>query len=325
MQVNWSALADVFDKNKHYVLAIITATEGATYQKPGTLMLIDEQGACHGLLSGGCLEADIALHAAELIDGDHTKLLNYDLRGDDALLWGLGAGCEGRVEILLQVLNKNNVHLQFSHLLQLMAEGQSAYCAINISASGLELFPCELNAQVPEEFVRSIEWPSAIFIPLQPSPRIVIAGAGPDVTPFLHFGELMHWHLTVIDHRPAALANLPAFVHPRLSKKIDVDDVGGADAIVIMTHSLERDADCLSAALQSDSKYIGLLGPKARKEKLLNNILSSDAESINNIHGPIGLDLGGRGAESIALSICAELQQFFNGGSKEEAPVWLRR
>lgn len=107
MQENWLALAHVFSTKSPSVLATMINTEGATYQKMGTMILVDHQGHCSGLLSGGCLEADIAIHAKEVLRTGLTNILSYDLSSDADLLWGLGLGCEGKIDILLQPLTSD--------------------------------------------------------------------------------------------------------------------------------------------------------------------------------------------------------------------------
>jgi xanthine dehydrogenase accessory factor len=75
-------------------LAVVAHTEGSTYRKPGALMLIAADGAYAGLLSGGCLESDLHEHALQVMASGKAKLITYDTRGSDDLLWGLGIGCE---------------------------------------------------------------------------------------------------------------------------------------------------------------------------------------------------------------------------------------
>src|ERR1700678_1859536 len=84
------------------VLATVVATAGSTYRKPGARMLIMSDGSYLGLLSGGCLEADLKLHAGEVLDGGATRAVEYDLRGPDDVLFGIGAGCEGAMRVLLE-------------------------------------------------------------------------------------------------------------------------------------------------------------------------------------------------------------------------------
>src|SRR5216683_2193762 len=84
------------------VLATVVATAGSTYRKPGARMLIMSDGSYFGLLSGGCLEADLAIHARQVEDSGMPRAVEYDMRGPDDILFGIGAGCEGAMRILLE-------------------------------------------------------------------------------------------------------------------------------------------------------------------------------------------------------------------------------
>src|SRR5271166_4927286 len=84
------------------VLATVVATAGSTYRKPGARMLIMADGSHLGLLSGGCLEADLKLHAQQVLERGVPRAIEYDMRGPDDILFGVGAGCEGAMRILLE-------------------------------------------------------------------------------------------------------------------------------------------------------------------------------------------------------------------------------
>ena len=87
------------------VLATVVATAGSTYRKPGARMLILADGSYLGLLSGGCLEADLKLHAQQVLDGGAIRAVEYDMRGPDDVLFGIGAGCEGAMRVLIEPAN----------------------------------------------------------------------------------------------------------------------------------------------------------------------------------------------------------------------------
>src|SRR6202041_2419643 len=84
------------------VLATVVATAGSTYRKPGARMLIMADGSYLGLLSGGCLEADLKLHAQQVLENGGPRAVEYDMRGPDDVLFGIGAGCEGAMRVLLE-------------------------------------------------------------------------------------------------------------------------------------------------------------------------------------------------------------------------------
>src|SRR5450755_2069393 len=87
------------------ILATVVATAGSTYRKPGARMLIMADGSYLGLLSGGCLESDLMLHARQVLDSGMARAVEYDMRGPDDLLFGIGAGCEGAMRVLLEPAN----------------------------------------------------------------------------------------------------------------------------------------------------------------------------------------------------------------------------
>src|SRR5450432_181579 len=84
------------------VLATIVTTSGSTYRKSGARMLIRPDGSYVGLLSGGCLEADLSGHAHKVLADGVPRSIGYDMRGADDLVFGIGAGCEGAMRVLLE-------------------------------------------------------------------------------------------------------------------------------------------------------------------------------------------------------------------------------
>ena len=96
--------------------ATVVATAGSTYRKPGARMLIMSDGSYLGLLSGGCLEADLKLHAGEVLDGGATRAVEYDMRGPDDVLFGIGAGCEGAMRVLLEPANRADREIGRAHV-----------------------------------------------------------------------------------------------------------------------------------------------------------------------------------------------------------------
>jgi len=316
MQENWQELAHTFNPLESAVLATIVNTEGATYQKIGTMMLINNQGKCSGLLSGGCLEADIALHAANVLKSGLTTVLHYDLSGDADLLWGLGLGCEGKIDILLMPLSQQNNHMGFAKMLSQVLNGQQGFFlqAINAGKPPQAWFLTNQEA-VDEVLENSLTCTSHRFIniPITPPLSVLICGAGPDAAPVVKFAHELGWQVSLWDHRRQSLAQ-PAFEQVHNKRKvrpeyIEPTDLKGFHAAVVMTHNLENDQQYLAKLIASNLDYIGLLGPMTRRDKLLENIGLSFSQVCANVFGPIGLDIGGRSPQAIALSIVAQIQQ----------------
>jgi xanthine dehydrogenase accessory factor len=326
VQANWRAIANTFSRKNDYVLATIIETRGATYQKAGAMMLIDDMGRCFGLLSGGCLEADISLHAEQVFLQKQSKLINYDLSADADLLWGLGLGCDGAIDILLQPLLVSNNHLNFERLL----------CDVDMQKAGyyLQAIPLDKTSTVSPsaEFIQSenidfsklssitkyAEQEEACLVtPIVPPINILICGAGPDVVPVAKFAEQMGWEITLWDHRKSHLDEKFFDTYQRRCVRAEdttTEDYSAFDAAIIMTHNLTNDGEYLAKLITLSTNkisYIGLLGPQSRRDKLLNSCNIKLSQVQGRVHGPIGLNLGGRGAEAIALSIISEIQQHF--------------
>ena len=116
------------------VLATVYETLGATYSKAGAQMLISGSGQFQGMLSGGCLEGDLAERARQVIGSGDAQRVTYDLREDDESLWGLGVGCEGLMRIFLQPLRAVDAFAPFPAMLEILA-GDETGAALTIVAS----------------------------------------------------------------------------------------------------------------------------------------------------------------------------------------------
>ncbi len=151
-----------------------------------------------------------------------------------------------------------------------------------------------------------------------PPPSLILFGAGDDAQPLVEFAAALGWHVTVADDR-SNLARAERFPNAAAVRNLEaaLADAGPETAAVIMTHSYEQDRKILSVLLAKDMKYIGVLGPRLRTERLVGEIAPAleltAAECMARLHTPVGLDLGGHSPASIALSIAAELQAVFAG------------
>jgi xanthine dehydrogenase accessory factor len=170
--------------------------------------------------------------------------------------------------------------------------------------------------------VGSLEGPDArwrlLLVPLSLPPRILLLGAGPDALPVVEFAARLHWRVSLADHRPAYAvpAHFPLaerVVHSRPEEIAQALDLGQFTAAVVMSHHLPSDLEYLRVLSTSRIGYLGLLGPPARREKLLSE-LGHEAECLRpRLRAPVGFHLGGRTPEAIALAIVAEIHAFVHG------------
>jgi xanthine dehydrogenase accessory factor len=274
-------------------LALVTvlSTEGSTYSKAGSQMLVNDAGDFQGMLSGGCLEGDLALRAKAIMESGIGERVTYDLRGDDDV-FGLGVGCEGALDIFIQPLLKENNYEPFRGLLQSLEELNEAEYAAGTGDA--------------HEII-------TVRAPL----RLLLLGAGQDADPLVTFAVALGWYVSVSDHRPAAVARMgecgAATVECVAGTEIAGHfDLGRFDAAIVMSHNLEADRTYLEVLADSSIEFIGLLGPPQRKLRLLDELGASADKLAGRIRGPVGKQIGGRGPAAIALEIAADIQAHFS-------------
>jgi xanthine/CO dehydrogenase XdhC/CoxF family maturation factor len=155
-------------------------------------------------------------------------------------------------------------------------------------------------------------------LPLSLPPRILLLGAGPDAVPVVDLAAQLNWKVTLVDHRetyavPHHFPSAERVLLARPETLADALDLTGFTAAVVMSHHLPSDLAYLRVLAASAIPYVGLLGPAVRRERLLAD-LGPDARGLQQrLHAPVGLPLGGRSPESIALAIVAQLHAFVHG------------
>lgn len=296
-------------------LVTIVHTQGASYRKAGTMMLIDEEGNCSGLISGGCLEDDLKSHALDVVRENTGRTVNYDLSDtEDSALWGLGLGCGGAIELWLEPATPSNRYAGLNEVYRYWVQGNA--CTLKKTVRNANKTQYSLSAQLStgdhcELLDRS--GCTEIVIPISPANRLLICGAGPDARPLASLALSQQWHIGVADHREASL-NRQHFPDGELiatrAGDFCVSKTGPWHAAIIMTHNVEHDLAWLRKLLPLDLPYLGLLGPAARRAGLLKRAgLPEDAK----VFGPAGLDTGAVVPEEIALSIMAHIQAVTRG------------
>lgn len=321
-------------------LAVLLSTEGSTYQRPGALLLISASGEYAGLISGGCLEGDLAEHARAVIESGQARRVIYDLRDPSDLVWGLGAGCEGAMHVLVLRVGPREHWEPLGHLVQAYAahtptaiglvtdtdDARIALGAVALPDEGASDFLTAAARTALMASSRAVEpgWfdePGRyrlFLLPLALTPRVLVLGAGPDAVPVVRLAGELHWKVTVVDHRPAwaVPARFPSaerVIQARPETLLGSVDLSEFEAAVIMTHRLEIDREYLRTLAATTLPYLGLLGPPARAARLLGELGAQAAPVHARLHAPVGLNLGGRSPEAIAVSIVAEILAFLHG------------
>ncbi|MBV8877043.1 MAG: XdhC family protein [Gammaproteobacteria bacterium] len=331
-------------------LGVLLRTEGSTYRKPGALILIAGDGQYAGLISGGCLESDLREHARAVIASGTARNVRYDARTEDDLVFGLGLGCEGAMDILLLQTGPTNGWQPLAHLAAALAAHRETAVGLVVDSSHPEVPVGAVALPEDEPGGAAVAWPLAasplaasplrvqlrraavhgetawveqsgwklFVLPLDLPPRILLLGAGPDAVPVAALAARLSWKVTVADHR-AAYADANRFpgadrvllVRPEALPQLL--ELHGFAAAIVMSHHLLSDLAYLRALAPGTIPYVGLLGPAVRRERLLSELGAQAALLQGRLHAPVGLALGGRSPESIALAIVAQLHAFLHG------------
>jgi xanthine dehydrogenase accessory factor len=293
-------------------LAVVLETEGSTYVGAGSLALFGAAPRQVGWLSGGCLEASIALRAEQAVQAQRIGWLQIDTRDDEDLLSGSALGCRGRLCLALLPLQALP---GWPALFAAWWHGCESL-TLSLDPSGTVALQLGTRQSLAMLAAERPEWtpPSADRwrIEFPRPPRIAIFGVGPETPSLLPLLRGLGWYCIVIESRERwrealALADAPVILTPDAAcADPRLDHI---DAALVMHHHFERDREALAALAPRAIGFIGLLGPVRRREDLW-RVLAPQARAAlePRLHSPVGLRLGGRGAHAIALSIAAELQ-----------------
>jgi xanthine/CO dehydrogenase XdhC/CoxF family maturation factor len=339
--------------NVRAALATVVRVEGSAYRRPGVRMFITETGETTGVLSGGCLERDVCERAAKVMETGRPTLVTYDTTSDDDIVWGLGLGCNGIVQVLIEPASEDRA----DELMQLLEEcadvqGRGAVATVihdgddgKLLARRAIVYPNQAAAPGPfisesgpgativddlrealedgrssiRRYDTAASYLEIFFEVIEPQVSLVIVGAGDDALPLVTFARALGWHTTVVDTRarPSTIERLPEADAVLLCRPEDIADRipwSRRTAVVLMTHNYLHDREILSALLDQPVGYLGLLGPRRRAEKLLSEIGDGAAAALlGRLHAPAGLDIGADTPGEIAMSIVGEIKAVLSG------------
>jgi xanthine dehydrogenase accessory factor len=312
-----------------WVVATLFKIDGPSYRSLGAMMLFNDLGEQFGLLSGGCLEADIQIKASKVMTSQIATTICYDANDDDDMSFLLGIGCGGVIHILLQPLSAENNYLDFLAVLETLKSRKSSIFLQNFDYSGqfmeancvvtgsqrYDLLDTQLGQKkaVLSE-VRDQCW---LTIRIDPPLHLLIIGGGVDARPLANLSATLGWDVTLCDPRPANARREHFLKVGTILRcqplRLDEDPLfKHFDAAIIMSHNLKFDADAIMVLQKSNIKYLALLGPSIRRNKVLGLAGIHEKNLDIPVTGPAGLRLGGELPEEIALSILAECQAVIN-------------
>ena len=341
-----SAIESLSARGEKLALATIVSVKGSTYRRPGARLLVPEDGAPIGNISGGCLEGDVADVARIVMREGVARIASWDLTADDDDVWGLGLGCNGAIEVFVEpadkaaevagalrmaleeerpismitVLGSADEGISQGDRLLVKPDGttQGSLGDGSVDAAAREVALEQLEREVSE--IRTLPGPGEVraFVEvLEPPLRLVICGAGHDAVPLVRAAGGLGWSAIVVDDRPAFLTrerfpDAAGFVPLQRPDETVVEaPLDPRTYAIVMTHNFLRDKDYLRALLASPARFIAMLGPAARTQRILLDLreegLELSEDDLARIHAPAGLDLGSEGPEEIAAAIVAEI------------------
>jgi xanthine/CO dehydrogenase XdhC/CoxF family maturation factor len=331
-------------------LATVVHVEGSSYRRPGARMLVTETGELTGAISGGCLEGD-ALRKARLVMAQQKSLLvTYDTMDDDDAKLGVGLGCNGIIHILIEPIDTGDPENPVQLLKAIVAKRQAALlvtlfrledrhahqpgtCLLLLDQqkravpapvgilSGEILRDAHRAFRTKTSAIRLYEQEAfaitAFLEYLAPAVSLVVVGAGNDVMPLVNMAGILGWEVTVADGRanyatPVRFPGVQKVIVAKAEEVLRHLTIDERTVFTLMTHNYNYDIALLRELLNLDISYIGVLGPKKKLDRMLEELsekgITVTAQQLNKIYGPVGLDLGAETSEEIALSVLAEIK-----------------
>src|SRR4026207_1405401 len=338
---------------KQTALATVVHVEGSSYRRPGARMLIEDDGQLTGAISGGCLEGDALRKALLVMAEKRSRVVTYDTMDDDDAKFGVGLGCNGIIQVLIEPIDITDPNNPIQYLKIINEKRQKAVLVSLFSLSdkkdpqyGTCLLLKEdgniidhtpvlkdvLLADASEaltnqtssfkNYISKDQNLTAFIEVIKPPVSVIIIGAGNDVIPLVHMADILGWETTVVDGRPN-YAKKERFVpscQVLVSKPENVIsqiEIDNRTVFVLMTHNYNYDMAMLQQLLIKNVIYVGMLGPKKKLDRILGELRDQGAsfteEQLVSVHSPVGLDIGAETSEEIALSILSEIKAVLSG------------
>jgi xanthine dehydrogenase accessory factor len=291
-------------EGRQSAVATLVRTERSSPRQPGAAMAVSDGGDVAGSLTGGCIEPVIYEEARAVLRGEPARLNTYGIADEDAFEAGLP--CGGTVHVFLSRIDRDVI----TQLADAVRREEPIALALTVAgpeAGAQKLVPPDGRTEA------SLEG-DVFFLPLLPRPRMYVFGALDHAAAVARVGSLLGYHVTVCDARAK-------FLTRERFPEADELVVGWPDeflrsapidrrtAVCVLTHDHKFDVPVLRAALASDAGYIGALGAKKTNAERLERLRADGATDaqLARIRAPIGLDIGARTPEEVAVAVGAEL------------------
>lgn len=336
-----------FGQKQRVVLATVVKTWGSSPRQAGSNMAVSEEQKISGSVSGGCVEGAVVDAGLDVLESGKAQLLHFGVTDDRA--WEVGLACGGEIDVFVREVDQNWLDRRvearssgstFCEFVCLDGPGDWSGKSWIISAEGdlrgkypPELTPDQLRAAADQSFKLkqslSSEFPSGdpadstrwlIFVELvQPPPVLILVGGGHISIPLTKIAAVLGFETVVIDPRrlfsdPVRFPAGTKVYGEWPEKAFSTINITSSTAVVMLTHDPKIDDPALKICLKSNAFYVGALGSNKTHQKRLERLEKEGITSqvLDKIFAPVGLNLGDRTAEGIALAIMAEILQTKN-------------
>lgn len=345
--------------NQKVALATVVKVDGSAYRRPGARMLVTESGELVGAISGGCLEGDALRKAQTVIFQQKSMVVTYDTTDEDDQKFGIGLGCNGIIQILIEPVDFDDPHNPIA-LLEMTSNKRSVSWIVTmvslenqraeqigtfgifsgkefvgksekVSEKLLDIISEKITYYSENQIFNNQNFTESgdlfTFIePVKPAIRLLLFGAGNDTIPVAKMADLMGWKVILLDGRKnhASKQRFPTVQEILVGPPDIVLQGVGFDPFTVallMTHNFDYESVILEKLQTENLPYIGILGPRKKTQKLIERLEEKGVQVLTeNLFAPLGLDIGAEGSEEIALSVMSEIRAVLN----RKNPIHLR-
>lgn len=326
-------LIQTWQAQQHAIaIATVIQTWGSSPRRAGAKMIINDALDIGGSVSGGCVEADVAAQALDVLAEGQPRLLQYQVSDETA--WGVGLACGGDIAIWLEPLDQAwwaaiSQHHEVRHVSVSVLSAEHATSKALFDAEGAPLyqsadFPptlCEaLRVQVPTIIStqtarrQTLEGYDLLIDVHHPPPRLIIIGGAHVAQALHHIAKTLGFRVWVIDPRkafatPTRFPDADAIVHLYPDVALANVPLDADSYVAILSHDPKIDDPALGIVLRSSAAYVGVMSSRRTHAKRIERLRQQGLSTtqIERIHTPIGLDIGAKTPAEIALSIMAQI------------------
>ena len=327
-------------KGKNIALATVVETWGSSPRQAGAKMAVTDDMAMIGSVSGGCVETAVVQEAIDSMKHHNPRLLHFGVSDDTA--WNVGLACGGKMAVYVEPLDKvwwraaaDAARQNKATATVTLLEGETAGQKMLIDSTGSVAYASPaLASEVSTAFVQAgragierrkpehttVAEMNILVDVHRPLPRLIIIG-GAHVAMTLHnFARQLGFRVAVIDPRKVfataeRFPDVDCLLHTYPDKALVEIGLDADTYVAVLTHDPKIDDPALRVALPSPAPYVGVLSSKRSHQKRIERLTAQGvtAEDLARVRTPIGLEIGAKSPEEIALSIMAEIIAARNG------------